>query len=289
MKFAKSIKVCTDKNDVYNNAFCLLFNCRMREESNHIKFTKRKRKDKNHCESMLQKNAPIGIGTYVLCRRPSKPMVQTKRTDRDNMLFCNKSGSYTASNIQIAEGNVQHIKFNIQEEKEKARILWTRVKVNCSNNAFYVLPVWIRPGQKVGIIFIDCMHIPGTRVCDLRDLSLDFVSKTRTFLHKRHRGHVLRRPNTFNLEIAVVDAPIDVDIIEPPTIDHFHYCCVACVRPVNQTESERYLHLYQNGKRCFHSCTPLGLSLSQQRSMQEVYQQECANGTSRWSGTCKFI
>ena len=45
-------------------------------------------------------------------------MVETMPVSEESLLFCNKSESYTTANVEIAEGNVQHIKFNIKENKD---------------------------------------------------------------------------------------------------------------------------------------------------------------------------
>ena len=238
---------------------------------------------------MLSKHGPMPTGIYVLRRTPVRPVIEAMSVADDSLLFCNKSGSYTTANVEIAQGTVQHIKFNIQEDNEKERIMWVRIEVKCKNESFYVIPVLIRQGQKVGIIFVDCVHIPNTRLCTLRDLTLDFVAKSRTLFHKRHIGRLLHKPSTFNLGVALVDAPNDNSIIDPPPLDQFHHCCSVCVRSVTQLDSDTYLHLYRNGQRCFHQCIPMGLNCAEQQSMQRRYQEECARGATRWSGMCKSI
>jgi hypothetical protein len=289
MKFDKLIKLCGKQKAVHTTAFCLLFKCRMREEAKHIKFRNKTKMKKNECESMLRKHSPMTTGIYVLRRKPPSLALRTMPVAEESLLFCKKSQSYTATNVEIAEGNIQHIRFNIEENKETERIVWVKLEVKYRNQAFYAIPVLIRRGQKVGVIFIDCEHIPGTRLCDLRDLNIELVLKARTSFHKRHKESLLYKPNTFNLEVAVVDAHIETSILQPPTSEHFQYCCAACVRTVNQIDCNAYLHLYQNGQRCFHACLPLGLSLRQQQHMQQIYKQECVSGMNRWSGTCKFI
>ena len=289
MKFDKSINLREKQKAVRNTAFCLLFKCRMREEAKHIKFRNKTKRNRNDCESMLRKHSPMATGIYVLRRKPSSLALRTMPVAKEGLLFCRKSRSYTATNVEIAEGNKQHIRFNIEENKETYCIVWVKLQVKYKNQAFYTITVLIRRGQKVGVIFIDCKHTPGTGLCDLRDLNIEFVSKARTSFQKRHKESLLYKPNTFNLEVAVVDAPIETSILQPPTSEHFQYCCVACVRTVNQIDCNTYLHLYQNGQRCFHACLPLSLSLRQQHHMQQICKQERVSGMNRWSGSCKFI
>ena len=197
------------------------------------------------------------------------------------MIFSNQRGGYVERCIRAAEGRTEHIKFSI-EPSSTERMMWVCIEVKSKNVIFHAVPVVIRSGQKFGIIFIDCMHVPGTRLCKLRGLTVGFVSRARQLFNQKYGQHVLHKPATLSLKIAVVRT---TELVEPPPPVQFHHCCSLCIRYVNQVDSNAYLHLYRNARRCFHPCFPTGLDFGQRREMLAVYQRECISGTNRWGGT----
>ena len=245
----------------------------------------KKRKKRARCtiDALWEKYGTIPQGAYVLLSGTEQPR-ECDRVTTFKPLFA--GASYDEQAVLCAQGKIDCLKLVFQPHASP-RVAWLRFRNRKTQGVFVCMPVLVRPGQRYGVAFIDTLPIPGIRIQGLREATVACIQKARGLFNVKHARQFLHRPHVLTMEVAVViDTGGDANFASPPPDSQFVRMGGICVRAMRIYEAEAYLHKYVRGRRCYHVCTPRGISDDEQQSLEAECARQCAGGVARWLGMC---